>query len=456
MYRDYYLPCYQSKDEQQGGQPDVSSDGKKQEKVLGLSNKEFCDYYKYKTGKILSTRTFRETYVEEWYNNGLIEETDSLIDTRQKIHYPIVLLSSSSSESLEPSKNHNSIYSNDLPKIKSLGVSAQSPIFLQPRPAFVQKDFKKIPKNWLELQILELLRWEFQKADEDNLSSLSEMYEQDSSVFGSVLQVYDEKGSKICICQFYDKYNQTWSLNAYFSKGISYEKPEKYNDPLKYFNGHSAKECKIMGVLLQAPNSFISDFSRVNLVNQYYSYLITRTRALPDLHDPDTYMHTTESLKEQDKSLSERNSELVDTPIQTTADPVCRPDHPLGSLDSAASECQHLPLGTHPTRDKEATAVMKCPFQDWQLYTDDEQEFYSEHLDNHPESKNAAKEAFDFLGLDSFEGEIKYSHLIKTEDMPSLGKTAYRCKEHPDIWDTSLRGLEISHFEPFHRDKQQK
>jgi hypothetical protein len=47
-----------------------------------------------------------------------------------------------------------------------------------------------------------------------------------------------------------------------------------------------------------------------------------------------------------------------------------------------------------------------------------------------------------------------YYHLIETEYLQSLGQTAYRCKEHPDIWDTSLKGLEISHFEPFHTDKQ--
>jgi hypothetical protein len=45
-----------------------------------------------------------------------------------------------------------------------------------------------------------------------------------------------------------------------------------------------------------------------------------------------------------------------------------------------------------------------------------------------------------------------YEHLIVTEDMPANGKTAYRCKEHPDIWDTDLKGLEISHFQPDHNN----
>jgi hypothetical protein len=43
-----------------------------------------------------------------------------------------------------------------------------------------------------------------------------------------------------------------------------------------------------------------------------------------------------------------------------------------------------------------------------------------------------------------------YDHLIETEDMPTLGKTAFRCKEHPKIWDTDLDDLMVSHFIPKH------
>jgi hypothetical protein len=39
------------------------------------------------------------------------------------------------------------------------------------------------------------------------------------------------------------------------------------------------------------------------------------------------------------------------------------------------------------------------------------------------------------------------------ENLPNIGQY-YRCKEHPDVWDTSLKGLEISHFEPSHTEKQ--
>ena len=47
-----------------------------------------------------------------------------------------------------------------------------------------------------------------------------------------------------------------------------------------------------------------------------------------------------------------------------------------------------------------------------------------------------------------------YGHLIMEEDLPSLGRTAYRCIEHPDIPYSDLKGIEESHFKPFHVDTQ--
>ena len=42
-----------------------------------------------------------------------------------------------------------------------------------------------------------------------------------------------------------------------------------------------------------------------------------------------------------------------------------------------------------------------------------------------------------------------YEHLIEIENLPNIGQYD-RCKEHPNVWDINLKGLEISHFEPFH------
>jgi hypothetical protein len=81
---------------------------------------------------------------------------------------------------------------------------------------------------------------------------------QNTHIF-SQFQIYDERGSKVCPCQFQDKYSQTLSLNSYFSNGFSCKIPEKNKTPLKYLDSHSIKECKIMGDWVQTPNCFISE-----------------------------------------------------------------------------------------------------------------------------------------------------------------------------------------------------
>ena len=43
-----------------------------------------------------------------------------------------------------------------------------------------------------------------------------------------------------------------------------------------------------------------------------------------------------------------------------------------------------------------------------------------------------------------------YEHLIETEQLPSLNRTVYRCKEHPEVPYYNLEGIEESNFKPVH------
>jgi hypothetical protein len=45
--------------------------------------------------------------------------------------------------------------------------------------------------------------------------------------------------------------------------------------------------------------------------------------------------------------------------------------------------------------------------------------------------------------------EQPYEHLIQGQTLPTIGQY-YNCKEHPEVWDISLRGLQESHFKPVH------
>jgi hypothetical protein len=51
------------------------------------------------------------------------------------------------------------------------------------------------------------------------------------------------------------------------------------------------------------------------------------------------------------------------------------------------------------------------------------------------------------------EDYLEYSQLIQVENLPNIGQY-YTCKEHPDVWDRSLRGIVESHFKPFHTCKE--
>ena len=142
---------------------DVSKDGKREEQVFGLTNKEFCEYYKKETGKVLSTKTFRETYIEEWYANGLIETVDSVINAKQHISYPIISFIDPETEVKTSTSGYGleSVF-----KIGVIGVSVPSPMDIPPKPITIQNNFKEIPKDWLKLQISGLLQWAFQLGQE--------------------------------------------------------------------------------------------------------------------------------------------------------------------------------------------------------------------------------------------------------------------------------------------------
>ena len=46
-----------------------------------------------------------------------------------------------------------------------------------------------------------------------------------------------------------------------------------------------------------------------------------------------------------------------------------------------------------------------------------------------------------------------FSHLVETKELPNTGVTVYKCEEHPDSPEYyDLKGIEESHFKPFHKD----
>jgi hypothetical protein len=69
-----------------------------------------------------------------------------------------------------------------------------------------------------------------------------------------------------------------------------------------------------------------------------------------------------------------------------------------------------------------------------------------------PDDKLASTEAkFEGGGEDEDKNvdTSAYNHLIQVEHLPNIGQY-YTCKEHPDVWDKSLKGIVESHFRHSH------
>jgi hypothetical protein len=131
FYTDYFTPLYQSKIG-----PDINTKNDKEEDIKAVTTSQLCQYYKQKSGKPITSDSIRKTYLNELINNGYVDYQDSKIDGHQKIYFPIMEMPIKSQENEQ-----------------NLKESTDSRSFLQHSRLIPSKDFKKIPENWLELQI---------------------------------------------------------------------------------------------------------------------------------------------------------------------------------------------------------------------------------------------------------------------------------------------------------------
>ena len=193
----------------------------------------------------MSTKTFRETYIEEWYANGLIETVDSVINAKQHISYPIISFIDSEAEVAASTSGYGleSIF-----KIGVIGISVPSPMDIPPKPITIQNNFKEIPKDWLKLQISGLLQWTFQLGQESG-----EVVHASAQELSKVFRIYDEDKKRICLCQFLSSYGYPYDLNAYFFNGPSYKKPEKIPISHKFSYGHGPDDCNSIDDCLKTP-----------------------------------------------------------------------------------------------------------------------------------------------------------------------------------------------------------
>lgn len=153
-----------------------------EDKIAVYSN-ELADYYKERKGKSLTTDNIKKTYLEELKNNGLIDDFKSIVDKRMNGYYPIVDLK----QFAQTSRGIKNKYYTNLD---------ESDNNLQFFKLKLSDNYNCIEDNWLELQILTLIKYGIGKTNKFTL--------------------LDEDDNEICICQFCKKYNMSSNLNWYF------------------------------------------------------------------------------------------------------------------------------------------------------------------------------------------------------------------------------------------------
>jgi len=186
FFKETFVPLYNSKET-----PDVAPDGNKVEERIAVTTQQLADYYKQQTGKPLTTDAVRKIYLEELENNGYIDKEESEFDKRRKIYWPIV-------DVQIPTKKEDQDKRED-EKIKKCEIESRSRNFLQYSKILLPKNYMKVKKDWLNLEILSLLDYGIQR---DQLSLYSE----------NCTDTY-------CICQFVKEYEKTSRLSLYFSNG---------------------------------------------------------------------------------------------------------------------------------------------------------------------------------------------------------------------------------------------
>lgn len=92
----------------------------------------------------------------------------------------------------------------------------------QPR-LLMHKNFKEIPKDWLELEIIRLISY---------------------PVMLDTFDLYNTSKEKTCICQFVTEYNNSLDINGLFSKPSFHNNYNKIFEPIKYVGEIGLKDDK--------------------------------------------------------------------------------------------------------------------------------------------------------------------------------------------------------------------
>lgn len=200
FFKEIFLPLYRlekrksSHDEEEGGH-------KEQEKIIGVTTKQLCDYFKQEKSKTITTNNLKKTYLNELINNGYIDEVDSEIDKRQRLYYPLIDF---------PLEYNNN---NDYEKMKNCRTLGEVDNYLRYPMLLFPENCRNIPENWLKFEILDLIKYPLKVGK---------------------FALLDKDGNDLCVCRFEKEYEKTLRLSGYFLQHKMRDNVHKVFGDIKY------------------------------------------------------------------------------------------------------------------------------------------------------------------------------------------------------------------------------
>jgi hypothetical protein len=265
VFKEVFFPLYKSKQ-------CPNTDNGKQEKIVALTTRELCEEYNKKTGKTITTNNLKQNYLNEYIDNGLVDEEDSVLDKRQKIYYPLIELSTADQKSRE--------------EITNLSISDRMDNILQHPRILMPKNCINIPDKWLELEIFDLIKYP-SKLDK--------------------LELYNAQNERICICKFVKEYEKSYRLNGYFCKPTFCNYSNEIFGIIKYSSTIEKEQCKELSNEDQMDNLVISDIPKTT---DQTSEKVAEQGALSLTHSPAAYVLTNDDLEDIDGSSCDRGESL--------------------------------------------------------------------------------------------------------------------------------------------------
>ena len=195
FFNNIFYPCFAQKTE-----VGKSADHKKEEEILAVTTRQLCDYYKEIKGKPIQTDNLKQVYLNELINEGIIDYTESKINTKQYIYYPLVT---------------------DL--LSTISITDSIDVDSQQTPIIYEKIIKNINETWIFCEIMKLIRYRldftnFQLTDYLNDRQKFQLFDNNHQEEGGEREEQYQEVRSLTVGEFIEKYTVEKSKSSIDNK----------------------------------------------------------------------------------------------------------------------------------------------------------------------------------------------------------------------------------------------